>query len=83
MMMMMLKLGVLAYHIENNDSQLMGVTRREYLRVLEHIVRDADTSQVRDADNGQVKTKRQQCCSILYYCGIRLECCCYCCVIAS
>lgn len=41
-----LQLGVMAYHIENNDSQLMGIKKREYLRVLANIVNESRQEQV-------------------------------------
>lgn len=40
------QLGVMAYHIENNDSQLMGIKKQEYLRVLANIVNESRQEQV-------------------------------------
>lgn len=39
-------MGVMAYHVENNDSQLMGIKKREYLRVLANIVNESRQEQV-------------------------------------
>lgn len=41
------QLGVMAFHVENNDSQLFGVTKKEYLRVLTNIINESDSVQVR------------------------------------
>lgn len=41
------QLGVVAFHVENNDSQLFGVTKKEYLRVLTNIITESDSVQAR------------------------------------
>ncbi|CAN0313830.1 unnamed protein product, partial [Laminaria digitata] len=42
---LIIALGVMAYHIENNDSQLMGIKKQEYLRVLANIVNESRQEQ--------------------------------------
>lgn len=37
----------MAFHVENNESKLFGVTKQEYLRVLTSIVNNSDTVQAR------------------------------------
>lgn len=39
---------MLAYQVENNDSQMMGIKKKEYLRVLSDIVKESQQAQVRD-----------------------------------
>lgn len=41
----------MAYHIENNDSQLMGIKKQEYLRVLANIVNESRQEQVCHTDS--------------------------------
>lgn len=41
------QLGMLAYQVENNDSQMMGIKKKEYLRVLSDIVKESQQAQVR------------------------------------
>ncbi|CAM9524061.1 unnamed protein product, partial [Pylaiella littoralis] len=38
-------LGMLAYQVENNDSQMMGIKKKEYLRVLSDIVKESQQAQ--------------------------------------
>lgn len=40
------KLGMVAYQVENNESQLMGIRKQEYLRVLSNIVKESQQAQV-------------------------------------
>ncbi len=37
---------MLAYQVENNESQLMGIKKKEYLRVLSDIVKESQQAQV-------------------------------------
>lgn len=45
--MILLQLGMLAYQVENNESQMMGIKKKEYLRVLSNIVKESQQTQVR------------------------------------
>eukprot|EP00903_Cladosiphon_okamuranus_P020898 g19191.t1 len=38
-------LGMLAYQVENNESQMMGIKKQEYLRVLSNIVKESQQAQ--------------------------------------
>ncbi|CAN0299426.1 unnamed protein product [Ectocarpus sp. 8 AP-2014] len=38
-------LGMVAYQVENNESQLMGIRKHEYLRVLSNIVKESQQAQ--------------------------------------
>lgn len=38
---------MLAYQVENNESQMMGIKKKEYLRVLSNIVKESREAQVR------------------------------------
>lgn len=38
---------MLAYQVENNESQMMGIKKKEYLRVLSNIVKESQQVQVR------------------------------------
>lgn len=37
---------MVAYQVENNESQMMGIRKREYLRVLSNIVKESQQAQV-------------------------------------
>ena len=42
-----MQLGMLAFQVENNESQMMGIKKKEYLRVLSDIVKESQQAQVR------------------------------------
>lgn len=46
-------MGVMAFHIENNDSQLMGIKKQEYLRVLAGIMNESRQAQARPLVEGE------------------------------
>lgn len=41
----------MAYQVENNDSQLMGIKKQEYLRVLANIINESRQEQVCRTEN--------------------------------
>lgn len=45
-------MGVVAFHVENNDSQLMGIKKQEYLRVLAGIMNESRQAQARPLIGG-------------------------------
>ncbi|CAM9307700.1 unnamed protein product, partial [Scytosiphon promiscuus] len=51
-------LGLIAHHVENNDSQLMGVKKQEYLRVLSNII--AVSQQAQSATIGESGTDENE-----------------------
>lgn len=45
-----MQLGMLAYQVENNESQMVGIKKKEYLMVLSNIVKESQRTQVRRYD---------------------------------
>ncbi|CAM9197669.1 unnamed protein product, partial [Ectocarpus sp. 12 AP-2014] len=48
-------LGMVAYQVENNESQLMGIRKHEYLRVLSNIVKESQQAQSATVGGAEIK----------------------------